>query len=89
MSDFEKRIPDEPMIEEWPEPKDEYEDEDDDGWDYYLDDTNGTANYEVRFKLTGVTVDEMNWISRYLFEVASKHLTIPIEKFAELEIEED
>ena len=87
MTDFEKRIPeDETIVEDWPDP-DDYDNEEDD-LDYYLEDDSPT-DFEVRFKLTGATADEIDWISRYLFDVVSKHLSIPIEKFDGLEIEED
>ena len=43
-NDFERRIPDEPMIEEWPDPE-EYEDAED-VWDDYEDE--GPMGYEVK-----------------------------------------
>ena len=87
MTDFEKRHEDATIIEEWPNPESDYEDEDD--WDYEVDDSNEPKNYEVKFKVTGATVDEINWISRYLFAIISKELSIPHEKLDDLEIEED
>ena len=88
MTDFEKRVPDEEtMVEEWPDPADDYEDEED--WEDYEEEPEGPMDYEVRFKLKGATEDEINWISRYMFEALSKELEIPFEKFEDLEIEED
>lgn len=88
MTDFEKRIPDEPMVEDWPEP-DEYEDEDEDDRDDYAEDDEGPMDYEIKFKLIGATEAEINWISRYMFEALSKEFEIDLSKFDDLEIEED
>lgn len=87
MTDFEKRIPeDDTMIEDWPEPEDEYEDDD---LDYQIDDSKEPKNYEVSFKVAGATLEEIDWISRYLFDTIAKNLSIPYEKLEDLEIEED
>lgn len=84
-NDFERRIPDEPMIEEWPDPE-EYEDAED-VWDDYEDE--GPMDYEVKFKLRHASVEQLNSISRYLFEVISKEFAIDYDQLEELEIEED
>jgi hypothetical protein len=91
MTDFEKRIPeDETMIEEWPNPEEDYggDYDDEDDWDDYVDDE-GPQDYEVKFKLKGVTEEEVNTISRYLFDAITKELEISYDKLEGLEIEED
>ena len=91
MADFEKRIPeDDPIVEEWPDPDDTYEDEEDeDDWDDYVDEPEGPQDYEVKFKLIGATEEEVRTISRYLFDAITKELEIPYAKLEDLEIEED
>lgn len=84
MTDFEKRIPEDgAMIEEWPDPFESDEEED------YEEEPEGPKDYEVRFKVRGLSDKEVDWLSRFLFEMASSVLDIPYEKFDELEIEED
>ena len=85
MTDFNKhRREDDPMIEEWPNPEDDYEDEDD--WD---DTQEEPKDYEVRFKVRGFTDEEVQTLSRYLFEAIANELGLPYEKLDDLEIEED
>jgi hypothetical protein len=84
MSDFEKRIPDEAaMIDEWPDPNDDYELEDEDFED------EEPVDYVVKFTIRAATGDEVSDISKYLFELLAKELDIPYDKFEDLEIEED
>ena len=91
MTDFENRIPeDEAMVDEWPNPEEDYmgDYDDEDDWDDYVDDE-GPQDYEVKFKLKGATEEEVRTISRYLFEAIEKELEIPYTKLEDLEIEED
>lgn len=90
MTDFEKRTKDEAaMIEEWPDPKNNYEvDEDEDDWDDYVD-VPESQDFEVKFKLRGATEEEVSCIARYLFEAITNELEIPYDKLDDLEIEED
>ena len=91
MDDFEKRIPDETMIDDWPNPEEDYGgayDREDD-WDVYEDVGDGTKDYEVTFKLVGATDEEVNAISHYLFDAIVKELDIHPDKLERLEIEED
>lgn len=94
MTDFEKRIPDvDPMIEEWPNPdddsryyatSDEYIDYDD-----YEDDAEEPKDYLISFKLTGLSEEEIGWLSRHFFDVAANALAIHRDKFEDLDIQED
>ena len=86
MSDFEKRIPDDPMIEEWPEPDEDYDTDDD--FDDFEDDLIA-HDYEVKFMVRNATPEQLDSISRYLFDLISKELGIPYDNLEELEIEED
>ena len=91
MGDFEKRIPDETMIDEWPNPEEDYggayDSEDD--WDDFDDqDENVLNDYDVTFRLVGATTEEVNAISRYLFDAIIKELDIHPDKLERLEIEE-
>lgn len=92
MTDFENRIPeDEAMIEEWPNPEEDYmgDYDNEDDWDDYTDEPEGPMDYAVRFKLVGATEEEVSDISRYLFRIIEKELKIHYSKLVDLEIEED
>lgn len=86
MTDFEKRIPDEPMIEEWPEPDDYVDDEGD--WDDF-DDTPVAHDYEVKFMLRDATPEQLDSISRHLFDLIAQELGVSYDNLEELEITED
>lgn len=87
MSDFEKHIPDDAaMIEEWPDPDEDY-DTDDDFDDY--DDVPIAHDYEVKFMFRDATPEQLDSISRYLFDLLSKELGINYGNLEELEITED
>jgi hypothetical protein len=92
MTDFENRIPeDEAMVDEWPNPEEDYmgDYDDEDDWDDYADEPEGPMDYEVKFKLKGATEEEVRTISRYLFDAIVKELEIHYSKLEDLEIEED
>lgn len=83
MSDFEKRNTT-PMIEEWPEPDTI---QDDDEWD--TEEPPTAYSYEVKFRVSCATQEQIDSISRYLFDAIAKELAIPYEQLEDLEIEED
>jgi hypothetical protein len=65
MTDFENRIPeDEAMVDEWPNPEEDYmgDYDDEDDWDDYADEPEGPMDYEVKFKLKGATEEEVRTI---------------------------
>ena len=83
MSDFEKRNSTGPMLEEWPDPDDDFEVEDED-WE-----EEEPVDYIVKFTLRGATAEEVSSISKYLFELLEKELGVSYDKLEDLEIEED
>jgi hypothetical protein len=92
MSDFEQRIPeDDHMIEDWPDPDDGFVADHEEDWDdYYNDEDDDTLpNYNVSFRLSGATPEQVDAINRYLFDAISKELGIQHEQLEYLEIEED
>lgn len=92
MADFENRIPeDETIIEEWPNPEEDYGgayDHEDD-WSDYEEAEDTTLDYEITFKAKNLTSEEVRTLSRYLFDAIEKELDIPYTKLEDLEIEED
>lgn len=80
-------MPEFEMVDNWPNPEEDYQGDYDreDDWE----ETEEPLDYEIKFKAKGLTREELNSISRYLFEAIAKELEVPYEKLEELEIEED
>lgn len=82
MPEFEKNLTaEETMIEDWPDPEDDEEDD--------IPEIEGPKDYEISFKAKGLTAQEVTVLSRYLFDAIDKELEISSLKLEGLLIDED